>query len=219
MAVDPGWPASPSPQAGLRPVEDSDEDTARRCGQWRGCSRFMVRTAGEPASLTTATPVGRDRGEHLPLGANSFARRREVRRHGGRRMNGPMARRPCLPRRRQSAVRTAAAHSAALPAAIARRSPKKTPRRVLRGVKEMDLFSSVGALATCHGENSMQRKPVVLTLLRRLTSSGGCLPRSDRVRAAQGPLPLMSFPRSALPATSFPRDTEGPSTRTLLSPP
>jgi hypothetical protein len=32
MAVDPGRPASLSPQAGLRPVEDSDEDTARRCG-------------------------------------------------------------------------------------------------------------------------------------------------------------------------------------------
>jgi len=47
MAVDPGWPASSSPQAGLRPVEDSDEDTARRCGQLRGRSRSVVRNAGQ----------------------------------------------------------------------------------------------------------------------------------------------------------------------------
>ena len=46
-AVDPGWPASPSPQAGLRPVEDSDEETARRCGRLRGRSRCVVRGAGE----------------------------------------------------------------------------------------------------------------------------------------------------------------------------
>jgi len=75
MAVDPGWPASPSPQ----PVEDSDEDTARRCRQWRGCGRFMVRTAGSPTVPTNATLVGRDPMEPRPVGASSFARRREVR--------------------------------------------------------------------------------------------------------------------------------------------
>jgi hypothetical protein len=31
----------------LRPVEDSDEDTAGRCGQLRGSSRVMVRHAGK----------------------------------------------------------------------------------------------------------------------------------------------------------------------------
>ncbi len=43
---DPGRPASPSPQAYLQYVEDSDEDTAGRCGRWRARSRSMVRSAG-----------------------------------------------------------------------------------------------------------------------------------------------------------------------------
>jgi len=43
---DLGGLASPSPQATLRVVEGSHEDTVRRCGQLRGRSRFVVSNAG-----------------------------------------------------------------------------------------------------------------------------------------------------------------------------
>jgi hypothetical protein len=46
MAVNPGGPVSPTPQASLRPGENSHEDTARRYRQLRGRNTVMVKDAG-----------------------------------------------------------------------------------------------------------------------------------------------------------------------------